>query len=159
MDADQALALRQLLARQTVAALATLHKGEPAVSMVPFALLPDGAGIAIHDSRLATHTKDMLEHPQVSLLVTGGPEDSDSPLSRPRVAISGDAQALAPDGEPHRQARAAYLARLPEAQELFGFADFSLFLITPRSLRYVGGFGRALGAPVERLRELLTPLA
>ncbi len=53
MDPSEAIALKSLLVKQAVAALATLHKDEPAVSMVPFAFLPDGTGIVIHVSRLA----------------------------------------------------------------------------------------------------------
>lgn len=37
--------------------------------MVPFAMLPGGAGFVIHVSQLATHTRDMLLSPHVSLLV------------------------------------------------------------------------------------------
>lgn len=60
MDDADSLTLKTLLRQQPVAALATLHRGEPAVSMVPFALLPGSADIAIHVSRLAAHTHDML---------------------------------------------------------------------------------------------------
>jgi putative heme iron utilization protein len=63
MDAEQTQLLQALLTAQPVAALATLHKGEPAASMVPYALLPNGRGVVIHVSRLATHTADMLAQP------------------------------------------------------------------------------------------------
>jgi putative heme iron utilization protein len=72
--------LRAIFANQSVAALGTLHEGEPFVSMVPFALLPDGLGFVIHVSALAGHTKDMLAHPQVSLLVMAPPR----PMFLPR---------------------------------------------------------------------------
>jgi heme iron utilization protein len=68
MDTSESLALRSLLASQPVASLSTLHKGEPAISMVPFAMLPDGRGFVIHVSRLATHTRDMQADPAVGLL-------------------------------------------------------------------------------------------
>lgn len=59
---NQETALNALLASQQVASLGTLHKGERAVSMVPFALLAQGNGVVIHVSSLATHTGDMLDH-------------------------------------------------------------------------------------------------
>lgn len=154
MDATEALALKTLLVNSPVATLATLHKGEPATSMVPYALLPDGRFI-IHVSRLATHTRDMLEHPAVSLLVMAAPANAETPLALPRVSVQGQAEPCAPDAPDCAQARAAYLAKLPEAEELFSFADFSLFLITPQFLRYVAGFGRAHTVTAERYAGLL----
>ena len=71
MEPAQARALRQLIESQQVAALATLHRDEPALSMVPYALLPQGRGFVIHVSRLATHTADMLAQPAVAMLFTG----------------------------------------------------------------------------------------
>lgn len=142
MDAPTQAALRQLLQDARTAALATLHRDEPAVSMVPYALLPDGRFI-IHVSRLATHTQDLLSHPGASLLVMAAPGSADTPLALPRVSVQGQARVCPPDAPDYAAARTAYLARLPEAKELFGFGDFSLFLIEPQFLRYVAGFGRA----------------
>ena len=50
MNSSQAQALRNLLKTQQVASLGTLHKDEPYVSMVPFALIPGGRGFVIHVS-------------------------------------------------------------------------------------------------------------
>lgn len=147
--------LRSLLSSQPVAALATLHKGEPAVSMVPFAVLPSGADFVIHVSRLATHTNDMLANPAVALLVTGSLAPGVSPLAVPRAAIRGRARRCAPDSAEYAEARDAYLARLPDAEELFSFEDFSLFIIEPDSVRYVAGFARAMTLTAERLRAAL----
>lgn len=142
MDASALTALRQLLLDTHVAALATLHQGEPAVSMVPYALLR-GGGFVIHVSRLATHTRDMLAHERVSLLVTARADAAPTPLALPRVSVQGAARLCPPEAPDYAAARTAYLARLPDAEELFGFGDFSLFLIEPQFLRHVAGFGRA----------------
>lgn len=122
--------------------------------MVPFALLP-GQGFVIHVSALATHTKDMIRHAGVSLLVTASLADGHSPLALPRASIHGEASTLEPDSAQHALARAAYLDRLPEAEGLFSFADFSLFLIAPRAIRYVAGFGRAMSLTGDALRTVL----
>ena len=153
MDPSDALALQSLLTQTPVAALATLHQGEPAVSMVPYALLPDGTFV-IHVSRLATHTRDMLSHDTVSLLVTASSGTSDTPLALPRASVQATACRCEPEAPVYTQARAAYLARLPEAEELFSFGDFSLFVITPRALRYVAGFGRAMSLNAAQYRAL-----
>lgn len=142
MTPEQAQTLRELLARQPVAALATLHEGEPAVSMVPCALLPDGRFV-IHVSALASHTADMRAHPEVALLITAPLAAGESPLALPRLSVRGQATPC-PAGAPgHDDARAAYLARLPESAELFSFGDFSLFVISVLSARFVGGFAQA----------------
>jgi heme iron utilization protein len=155
MDPTHATALRQLLERQPVAALATLHRGEPATSMVPFALLPGGRGFVIHVSRLATHTADMLAEPAVSLLVMGAPDSADTPLALPRASIRGRARPCPAADPDHAAARAAYLARLPDSEELFSFADFSLFVVEVLAVRYVAGFGRALSVPAQAFESLM----
>jgi putative heme iron utilization protein len=155
MDASQATALMSLLSRQRVAALATLHNGEPAISMVPFALLPSGAGFVIHVSRLATLTRDMSATPAVALLVTDSLEDAETPLALPRASIQGRARQCTPESDEYAQARNAYLAKLPDAAELFSFSDFSLFIIEPKSVRYVAGFGRAMSLTSAQIRGLL----
>ena len=156
MDATESAALMSLLRTQPVASLATLHKGTPAVSMVPFALLPDGTGFVIHVSQLATHTQDMIKNPAVALLVTAPLAAGDSPLALPRVSVQGHAHPCSPESPGHEAARHAYLTQLPDAEPLFSFGDFSLFVIEPESLRYVAGFGRAMSLVGERMWAVLT---
>ncbi len=155
MDTALAEALRTLLHRQQVAALGTLHRGDPAVSMVPYALLPGGAGVVIHVSRLATHTQDMLAHPAVSLLMMAAPDDSATPLALPRAALRGQARPCMPDDALYDTARALYLARFPDSEELFGFSDFSLFVVEVRSVRFVAGFAQAVSLTGEMFAEVM----
>lgn len=156
MDSSQAHALRGLLESQQVAALATLHQGEPAVSMVPYALLAQGAGLVIHVSQLATHTKDMLAHPAVGLLVVA-PQTADiAPQALPRVSLRGQARPCLPDAPAYAQARRVYLARFPQSEEMFSFADFSLFVVAVRSARFVGGFAQAASLTAERFVTLMS---
>lgn len=142
VDPDLAKTLRTLLERQRIASLGTLHKGEPYVSMVPFALLPGGVFV-IHVSALAAHTKDMLESPRVSLLVIALLEADASPQALARVTIQADAEPLDESTPEHAEARAAYLGRFAQSAQTFELSDFSLFAIRPRSLRLVGGFAQA----------------
>ncbi len=156
MDAEAAQSLRRLLATQPVGALATLHRGEPAVSMVPF-VLAEGAGrIYIHVSALATHTRDMQDHPRVSLLVMDDPARAGvPPQALPRVALQCDAIALAREGDAYAAARTAYLERFPESEVTFGLGDFSLFALQPVAARLVAGFGRAYGLTGDGLTRWL----
>jgi heme iron utilization protein len=142
MNAERARMLRELLERQEIGALGTLHDGDPAVSMVPYALLADGA-LVIHVSSLATHTEDMLQHPAVSMLVMGEREGDTMPQALPRATVKGQPRQCVPEDPDHDAARAAYLARFPETEPMFDFGDFSLFVIEPHSVRVVGGFADA----------------
>jgi putative heme iron utilization protein len=156
---DQAL-LRRLIDERPIATLATLHGGDPAVSMVPFVLWR-GTRLLIHVSGLATHTRDMLRHPRVALLVAAEPDAQTPPQAVPRVAFTCEALPLAKEGSDYGEARAAYLQRFPDAEITFGLADFALFALKPVSARLVAGFARAqglVGDPLERwLRGVRVP--
>lgn len=155
MDAEDTRALRLLLATRPVAALGTLHQGEPAVSMVPFVLPVGHAAPVIHVSALAPHTRDMLQHPRVSLLVMADLTEGVAPQALPRVALQADARALVRGTAEHSAARDAYLARFPDAAVTFELGDFSLVALQPVSARLVAGFGRAHALVGPALAEWL----
>jgi putative heme iron utilization protein len=155
MEPSQALALRSLLESQQVASLATLHNGEPAVSMVPYALLPQGRGFVIHVSRLASHTADMLSNAAVGLLVIAPRAASPSAQALPRASITGKTRQCASDSPSYSQARALYLSRFPESEGMFSFSDFSLFVIEARSVRFVGGFAQARSVTAEQFASIM----
>lgn len=148
--------LRDLLRTQQVAALGTLHKGQPYVSMVPFALLHGGSEFVIHVSQLAAHTKDMLAHPQVSLLVIAPPAPEIMAQELARITVQGEAVQVDGGTPGYAAAKAAYLARFPQSEMMFGFSDFSLFAIVPESIRFVGGFAQATTISPETLAEVLS---
>ncbi len=143
MDPDTALALRRLLATRPVASLATLHHGEPALSMVPFVLPAGDTRLYIHVSALATHTRDLQQHARVALLVMAEPDADTLAQALPRVALQADATVLERDSPEHAAARAAYLLRFPQAAPIFELGDFSLVALQPVAARLVAGFGRA----------------
>jgi len=140
-DADREL--RDLLASRSVAALGTLHDGAPYVSMVPFALLPDGSGFLIHVSELSAHTGDMLADPRVSLLVKAPESPERSAQELPRVTIVGRARPVPDPSDEYDAGKACYLARFPDAEPIFGLGGFSLFTIRPEHVRWIGGFAGA----------------
>lgn len=152
MNAESAERLTRLLRERSTAALGTLHAGAPYVSMVPYAIA--GHGFLIHVSRLAAHTKDMLADARVSLLITEA-SGASSPLALARVSVQGMAVPIAADDAELPGYRSAYLARFADAEQMFGFADFSLFLIRPASARFVAGFGEAHSLSGESMARLL----
>ena len=156
LDDESAEVLRSLLVGRNVAALATLHDGRPAASMIPFAVTRSAGGIRLvtHVSRLAAHTGDMLAGPEVCLLITA-PETAAMPQALPRVSIPAVAEFIPPRHPDYEASRAAYLAKYPQTADLFQLGDFSIVAFTPLSARLVGGFARAHSLRAEALADAL----
>lgn len=155
MTPEHAEQLAGLVRSREAAALGTLRAGAPFVSMVPFAVLPDGSGFVVHVSRLAGHTKDMLAEPRVSLLVMQAEGGGVAAQALARISIQGEARAMAKGSDGERDCRAAYLARFPESAPLTEFGDFSFFVIQPSQARFVAGFAQAMSLTGETLASLL----
>ena len=155
MDDESRESVEDLARSVSVASLGTIHDGEPAVSMVPFALSQDGTAIYVHVSRLARHTADMIRAPRVALMIMESESTGTSSLALARLSMEGEAREIAHDSSEYMSARAAYIERHPEAEPMFGFADFSLFAISLESGRFVGGFARAFDLSAEALAEVL----
>ena len=157
METSLSGVVRSLLGGRPVAALATLHGGRPAVSMVPFvAKVIEGLPVLVaHVSGLAAHTRDMREEPAVALLVTAVESAAVSPQALPRVSIAARAEFIPPPHAWHAILRRAYLTRFPDAEPMFGFGDFTLVAFVPESARLVAGFAQARTLGVEALAEAL----
>lgn len=154
MDADTLAALRHLLRQERVASLGTLHAGEPFVSMVPYVLAPDGPGLLVHLSALASHTRDLQAHAGCSLMVMQTPAADTFVQALPRATLQGEAAPLDPASGAYRDGRAAYVARFPQAEPIFGLGDFGLWRCVPAQVRFVAGFGRAHTLAGEALSAL-----
>lgn len=107
--------------------------------MTPFAL--HQGDILMHLSTLARHTKNIQQQAQVGFMVCTPELEADSPLSLPRISFQGHVEVL-PEAE-MEAAKSVYLARFPDAELLFDFADFSLFRLCVSNVYWVGGFGLA----------------
>src|SRR5215475_10396944 len=155
MNNDLTVVLRQLIHGRMIAALGTLHQRAPFVSMVTYAVATNGDFI-LHVSRLASHTHDMLDDLDVSLLIAESESSGKLPQALARVTFQGRAQMLERDSKKHIDAREVYLSRFPDAASLFEFADFNIFIIKPVSARVIAGFGQAVTITGE---DLATSLA
>jgi heme iron utilization protein len=143
MDEQSERALARLIRETRVAALGTLHEGEPNLAMVAYSLAEDFSVFYIHVSRLGKHTRDMENDPRVSLLITETDDRRADPQTLARVSIRGMAQMLPRTDLGYAHVKQDYLARFPEAEQLFSLGDFNFWTITPKGGRYVAGFGRA----------------
>jgi hypothetical protein len=149
-------ALRALLSTQRVAALGTLGlDGLPFVSMVPFALEAVEPCLVIHVSALAPHTRNLQMNAAVSVMVMQA-ERAEAPVhALPRVTLQGLATVLAPGSAGWTAARAAYLARFPEAEPMTQLGDFMFVAITLQAAHQVAGFGAARSLDASTLAQVL----
>ncbi len=136
--------------------LSTLSRkfdGHPFGSVVPF-VLDHEARPVIFISRLAEHTRNIEADSRVSLLVSDAGDDVQAGA---RLTLVGSAARAAGDPE---ALRARYLNYLPRAETLMALSDFMFYAITPRALRFIGGFGHiywvsaaTYAPPFNRLAE------
>jgi heme oxygenase (biliverdin-IX-beta and delta-forming) len=153
MNAELTGQLVRLLQQRATAALGTLRAGAPFVSMVPYAIAT--GGFVVHVSELAAHTRDMLADARVSLMVAEAEGGAKPPQALARVSVQGQARRIPAASAERSALKAAYLVRFPDAEQMFGFADFSLFLIQPDSARFVAGFGEAHSLSADTMAQLL----
>ena len=153
------LALRALLRQRRSAALATRDavSGAPFASMVPFAVDPAARCIVLHVSGLAAHTANIAAEPRVALLVSA-PELDGAPVhDLARVTLEALASTPEPDTPAWHSARAAYLARFPEAEPMTALPDFRFVTLAPTGARQVAGFGSARSVGADELALALGP--
>jgi len=143
---------RSLLRRSRHGALATLmaDSGSPYCSLVNLASYPDGSPILLI-SRLALHTKNILEDSRVSLMLDE--RVAGDPLEGARIMLAGRAEPACDDDKPVLRRR--YLNAHPSAEAFVEFNDFSFFRIRPSGAHLVAGFGRIVDlAPARFLTDL-----
>jgi len=151
MDSASEQTLAQLLRNTRIAALGTLHDGEPNLAMVAVAFENDFSAFYIHVSKLGKHTADMENDPHVSLLITETDDQRLDPQTLARVSLQGIAT-IVPRSEPdYARPKSIYLKRFPEAEQLFSLGDFNIWKIAPKGGRFVAGFGRAFNLVPEAL--------
>ena len=127
---------REMLAAGGPATLATLEPGGgPFASYVTVAQAPDGAPVTLL-SRLAVHTRNLSLDPRASLLFVREPAPDEPRMTASRLTLTGRC-ATTDDAE----ARAAFLARHPDAASYAGFADFALYRFDIEAGHLVAGFG------------------
>jgi heme iron utilization protein len=142
-DFDPKAAAKKLLREGRSGALATLMpgSGDPYCSLVNLATAADGSPLLLI-SRLAIHTKNVLNDPRVSLMIEERRQGD--PLQGARIMLMGTAAAT-----DDQDIRRRYLDRQPEAEMYAGFADFSFYKTVLTGAHLVAGFGRIVDLKPE----------
>ncbi len=151
-DFDASKLARSLLRRSRQGALATLMagSGDPYCSLVNVASHADGSPILLI-SRLALHTRNLLDDPRVSLMLDERAEGD--PLEGSRIMLSGRAEEAG--GDDAAIFRRRYLNAHPSAEAFVDFKDFSFFRIRPTGMHLVAGFGRIVDLnPAQFLTDI-----
>ena len=146
-DFDAGRLARSLLRRSRQGALATLMtgSGDPYCSLVNVATHPDGSPILLI-SRLAVHTRNILDDSRVSLMLDERAEGD--PLEGSRIMLMGRAEEAVASDE--HILRRRYLNTHPSAERFVEFQDFSFYRIRPSAIHLVAGFGRIVDLKPEQ---------
>ena len=123
--------------------LATVDiNGKPNVSYAPFALLDDGYYVLI--SQIAKHARNLLENPQVSLMMIEDETTAKTLYARKRLTFEADVRVVERNSDRWTSAVVALRDRFGEIIDgLSGLEDFVLFRLAPTQGLFVKGFGKA----------------
>lgn len=155
---DEARLVR-LLHAQRWASLATVDgAGAPFSSWVAYVVDSEAGCLWFHLSRLAQHTRYLLAQPRAAIAISEADDGVCDPQTLARVSVIGQMSEVGRDHADYAVAKQLYLQRLPNAEQLFDFGDFSLFRFDVSGGRYVEGFGRAVSLSQSRLQALLSPV-
>lgn len=147
--------LGQLLKRAKTLQLATLDAlGEPSISYAPF-VRDDAGHFYIFVSRLSSHTQEILQHPQLSVLLIEDEQMARQIFARTRATYRCVAEVVAREEAGYAPLLDAMEMRFGNVVGLLrGLGDFVMFRLVPQSGRFVMGFGQAFVLAGEGLREL-----
>ncbi len=141
---EAAIACQALINNQQTLMLSSYSIEQGAeISYAPYVRDENGR-FFIYTSNLASHTGNLLTQEQASILFLGLEADSRNLFARERATFNCQVKEV-------RRDDAIYDSILDQLQEQFGqvvavlrsLPDFHLLVLTPRSGRYVIGFGKA----------------
>jgi putative heme iron utilization protein len=156
MDASALTLLKALLTDRRVASVAVLADGEPAIGLLPFAAAPDFDALVVNVSHLARHSKGLVDGAPFDALLNEPEVAGADPLQLPRVTLRGRARVLQPGTPSYDAARAAYVAKFPQAEAILDLGGFRLVHLGIEAGRMIAGFAGAVdltGADLTKLAE------
>lgn len=139
---EQALQEAKLILTQAKFAVLSTHSvklaGYPMGSSVQFFIDQQG-DICVFISELAEHTKNLRANNKLALSVIDLANENASQTAR--TTCIGEAQIL-PESQQEKY-KAQFIHHFPDAQKYCMLADFAIWKITIKRIRYIGGFGKA----------------
>jgi len=123
--------------------MATLSEdGSPHISYTPFYL--HGKHYLILISELALHTRNLIARPTVDIMLIQDESEAGQLFARNRLTLSCDAKEITSEDADHTPLLDQFQSRHGKTVGLLRqLPDFHLLQLTPRSGRFVMGFGQA----------------
>jgi len=135
---------QQLIQSQQTLLLSTVtEQGKPESSYAPY--VRDEAGVFyIYVSELASHTKNMLQNQQASILFIQPEKECKNLFARERVIFDCSINEVQREDECYYKQMLIMKEQLGETVELLqSLPDFHLLALTPVNGKYIAGFGKA----------------
>ncbi|WP_071189188.1 pyridoxamine 5'-phosphate oxidase family protein [Trichormus sp. NMC-1] len=130
------------------------EQGIPNASYTPF-VIDDTKNIYIYVSGLSTHTKNIYDHPHVSILFIEDEGKTKQIFARRRLTFDCNATLLERETEQWNQIVEQFQERFGEIIEMLrSLPDFRIFQLTPTEGRFVIGFGAAYHISGDNLNQL-----
>ncbi|NMV28312.1 heme utilization protein HutZ, partial [Vibrio parahaemolyticus] len=128
--------------RGTLQLATVAAEGRPNVSYAPYVQNQEGYFVLI--SKIARHARNLLENPNVSLMMIEDEESSKQLFARKRLTFDAVANVVERDTEMWHQVVGQMKERFGEIIDgLSQLEDFVLFNLKPESGLFVKGFGQA----------------
>ncbi len=141
--------------RQSVMLATVNSDGMPDASYAPFICF--AGKIYIFVSELATHTRNLMETRQASLLFIEDEAQANQPFARRRLNIQCKASEVPRQDNQFHPILDRFRERFgPVMDVLSSLKDFHLFCLGPRQGCYVEGFGRAFELDEVHLQQIFS---
>ena len=143
MQARMSDEITQFIEQRKTLNLATIDtEGHPFSSYAPFAIGDNCLYVLL--SEVARHATNLQHNPKASALIIEDESEADNIFARIRVNLLLDATVLAFESNDWQLGIDTLVKRQGEMiKNLSQLSDFRLFKLTPKSGRYVKGFGKA----------------
>ena len=126
------------------------EQGLPRTSYAPFVL--ESGNFYIYLSGLSGHTAELIANPVTSILLIEDEADAGQIFARARVSYLCDAEVIRRGGSKYEHVLGLFSARFGGVIDVLkSLPDFVLFELTPRSGRFITGFGQAYDLAGDQL--------
>lgn len=134
---------RLIQSQQTLLLSTVTEQGKPESSYAPY--VRDAEGVFyIFVSELATHTKNMLQNRQASILFIQPEHQAKNLFARQRAIFDCAINEIQRQDEQYHKKMLIFRGAFGETVELLqSLPDFHLLALTPVSGKYIAGFGKA----------------
>ena len=157
MNPEDIALLRGLLTDRQVLSLGVLVENQPYVGLVPFAVRDDFSALIIHASRLARHSKGLVDGASYSALIHVLEVPGMDALQLARVTVQGAVRLLQPGSAEYDRCKYLYIQKFPQSEMTFSLGDFQLYELELKSGRLVAGFARTTNLNSDHFCDLVKP--